>query len=165
MLVIRSSSFAAPGEPWHTVMLNGNNCLQKTTRTMAKAFIWLVTLIGLAPAIVIGCVCCSIMRASARMGPYGPIDVPSSDINANYVHDSYFSVGSWTVYVTPQYWSVVAMFLGCFWSFAAYLGLCERHREGHGVVKASRQYALNSGRRIDYRSRSSTRLASSMIIR
>jgi len=80
---------------------------------MAKALIWLVTLIGLAPAIVIACVSWFIMRASARMGPYGPIDVPPGDVNANYVHDSYFTVGSWTVYVTPQYWSVGAIFVGC----------------------------------------------------
>ena len=58
----------------------------------------------------------------ASINSNGLIDVPSSDINVNYVHDSYFTAGSCKVYVTPQSWSVIAIFLGCLLVVCGLLG-------------------------------------------
>lgn len=75
---------------------------------MAKLTIWVFTLIGLTPSIIVALAGFCLLRAiqkSGTMQRYGTI---------GFVHDSYFSFmfGSWRVDFNPQYWSIAVLLGG-----------------------------------------------------
>lgn len=75
---------------------------------MEKAIAWLVTVTGLFPSFWIGFMSFfSLWTAKNFLNRQ-----ITTGASAAYVHDTFISIGGWTITITPHYWSAFAIFLG-----------------------------------------------------
>ena len=79
---------------------------------MAKCFVWILTIIGLAPSVMIA-IASLVILINFRQAGLPRRGVPSNlSREAVYLHDSYVGLSGWTLSIAPQYWPIVLVFTG-----------------------------------------------------
>lgn len=73
---------------------------------MGRLVIWIVTLVGLLPAVAIGVM--GLLLLSIRLGVEQTLE-PGGQV---FHHNAYFESGSWRIEMNPQYWSVGLLLAG-----------------------------------------------------